>query len=409
MGSLTEQLQRGIDLHAEKARLYETQNKLNEDARKSMESKVNGTLGNYKIDDTTTLNVGPNRTFKDIRSAFDSLRGKQIKGYVVIKVDDGVHKTTGIHLEHQPYASRIMIEGNKANPERCVIQFVPDRNKRSHGLVIRRLKGLRIAGFKFVGEVTPDNFTYRAIRVDYRSFVTIDENTVQIEGTRIGVEVSNTSTLYANGLKITQHTYWGVIVGIGSEVHMHRAEIHGVGKDARTPRYYDPDTPHKDVCGGIYAKDTSKCWSHKSIISGVWYGFLAARNTYLWCDSSVVQGAHKAFLSQLQSTLWPHINNDMPAKAIDCDYGFIAEHMGLIWAPGAIAENCKHIGFYAYSSSKLFCNDATAKNCGKGFFSNVNAEVEASGTNSKSTGNTEKYSPPASGTVGNTNAIIRWS
>ncbi len=347
----------------------------------------------------STLEVGPGRPFANIPAAFDSLNGKRLKADVLIKVADGVHETTGITLVNQPEANRIRIEGNRADPEACTLKFVPDGGKNSHGMIVRGLQGLHLAGFRFLGETSDANWTHRGLRLDQGAWVRCDADTIRIVGGCGGVEIVEGSHLVADGMRYEDVQEWNVLVSSGSQAWIRRSHIIGPGKDVRTRGR----APY-----GVLASDGSQVWLSESTLSGVWHGVQAARTSYAHCDVSTVKDAHTGFLAEWGGIVWAHNRGDQRAKASNCTHGYLGSHMSLVVALGAMAEKCG-TGFIADGSSKVCANGGMAIDCDTGFKSWAVSEVQAHGTKAHSTGNKTLYSPPGNVVPGNENAIIRYS
>lgn len=385
-----------------------------DDKIQQIDHSIDSFIDNWGVNGHKTLEVGVDKPFKNIYDAFYSLNGKMLKKDVLIKVDDGIYEHTGIHLEHQPYASRIRIEGNTQNPSACVIKWVPDTSKRSHGLVIRGLQGLRLSGFKFEGETSEDNWTYRSLRLDENSRVSCNKNSIIIQGGDAGIQIANSKFL-ADGVDISKVASWCILAGSGSKVWVRETKIIGFGKEPQNPMpLHISVTGAKRTSQGIGCVDGSQMWAGGSEVSDIYTGMYAARNAYLWCDVSTVKNAVNGFLASTGATCWPHWWSqteervEQRAKAVNCTYGFNAEHKSLMWCPGAIADTCT-IGFRSYASSKLLANSGWAVNCNQGFVASSMSTIEASSTKSQSVNNTEVYSPEANATQGNIYSIISYS
>ncbi|MES9873161.1 MAG: hypothetical protein ABW146_08620 [Candidatus Sedimenticola sp. 6PFRAG7] len=380
-----------------------------------IDQQVDRFINDWGINGYTRLEVGPGKEFATIEDAFYSLNGKKLKTHVLIKVADGVHETTGIHLEHQPDAHQIRIEGNVANPPACQIKFIPDADKASHGMVIRGLLGLQLAGFKFVGETSATNWTHRSLRLDHGSRVYCDSGTIHITGGCNAVEVEH-SHLNAAQIRFEQIKQWNAFIGSGSKAWIQKSKIIGPGKAVRTqvPAHINPDAPQV-IPHGIGVFDGAQGWSSESTITGVWVGVTALRNGYAHCDVTTVDGAEIGFHAQFGGIIWTYWwgatasrPKELRSKASNCLYGYYAAHKGLIWAPGAVAESCAR-GFRAYASSKVLANHGRAINCTIAFEAWTLSEIEAIDTNAASTGNPTQHSPPGNAVPGNQNAIIRYS
>ncbi|MGR2681045.1 hypothetical protein [Chromobacterium haemolyticum] len=362
------------------------------------------------------LQVGPGREFADIASAWNSLNGKILKTDVLIKVDDGQYTSTGIGLGNQPFASRIRIRGNIANPSACQIRFVAGADKNSHGVVFTNVRGVEFSGFHLIGEATESNWTHRCLHIGEGSWVWGAEASLVLEGAGNGLQVEQNSRFSNSKLRVNKVKEWGVVVGGGSHCELHYVSIVGEGKNSLTkvPVRLDANDrsayPHGMLCA-----DTSRAWATEGRVTGVRFGFATARNAYLWCDGSVVEQSGVGFEAHSGAVIWNHGSGVVPAlpqgrrgKALACDTGFQAVWAGVIYAPMAIAENCNN-GFRALCGTTMVINGGWAKNCQVGFETYSTSYLEAYDTKAASTGCPTVYSPATSGVAGNANSVLSFS
>ena len=377
------------------------------DAMKTDDWGING----YK-----ELKVGPGREFADIVSAWNSLNGKTLKTDVLIKVDDGQYSTSSIWLGNQPFASRIRIRGNIANPAACQIRFTADANKASHGVIFSNARGVEFSGFHLIGEGTENNWTHRCLHVGEGSWVWGAEASLILEGAGNGLQVEQGSRFSCNKLKINKIKEWAIVVGGGSHCELHYVNVVGEGKNflTKVPVWLDANdrsaNPH-----GILCQDTSRVWVTEGRVTGVRAGFHVTRNGYLWCDGSVVEQAVIGFEAHSGGILWCHgslptggLPQGRRGKAYNCEVGFQAVWSGIVYAPMAIAEGCTN-GFRAFYNATAIANSGWAKNCQVGFDAYNASYLEAYDTRAASTGCPTVYSPGSSSVAGNANSVINFS
>ena len=148
----------------------------------NLKAQVNGFINAWGINGYTTLTVGQGKQFANIQDAWNSLTGKVLQAGVLIQVSDGIYNQGGIGLENHPYAHMVRIVGNLANPTNCVLNFVADANRVSHGILCNNVRGLEISGFKLVGGFSENNITWRGLYVGNSSWVRSADNSLVIEG-----------------------------------------------------------------------------------------------------------------------------------------------------------------------------------------------------------------------------------
>ena len=377
------------------------------DAMKTDDWGING----YK-----ELQVGPGREFTDIASAWNSLNGKTLKTDVLIKVDDGQYTSTGIGLGNQPFASRIRIRGNIANPSACQIRFVAGADKNSHGVVFTNVRGVEFSGFHLIGEATESNWTHRCLHIGEGSWVWGAEASLVLEGAGNGLQVEQGSRFSCSKLQIRKIKDWAVVIGGGSQSELHYVSISAEGKDypTKVPVRIDANdrnaNPH-----GILCQDTSRVWVTEGRVTGVRVGFYSVRNSYLWCDGSVVEQAAIGYVAYANGVLWNHgsvpsgaLPQGRRGKAYNCEVGFQANWSGVVYAPMAIAEGCNN-GFRSLNNATLLANGGWAKNCQVGFDAHSSGYLEAYDTKAASTGCPTVYSPATSGVAGNANSVLSFS
>lgn len=381
-----------------------------------LDQRVEQFVSKWGVDGYTTLEVGKGKPFATILDAWNSLDGKSLKADVLIKVADGVYETMGMDLTSQPYAHRIRIEGNVGNPAACTIKSVPDANKQSHGLIFTSVRGVTLAGFKFIGEATATNFTHRSLFIRAHSQVWSPANSIVVEGGWNGLHVDQMSRYDIEGLRVSKTSAWAVVVGAGSTGVLSKLVVTGLGKSTRTtiPTHVDPYQA-TDNSHGLLVQDTSRCWAGESSITDVYHAYFSSRNAYLHCDGAVAARCTFGFYAQTGGVCWAHINDVGPnrpvalrASVTDADYGYFADWSGCLMVPGAIAQRCVE-GFRASNGSTVYANVAYAENCQRGFAAWTQSMIYADTTNGKTSGTPTPYSPNQSSVPGNINAIVVFS
>lgn len=377
-----------------------------------IDSRVEQFIKNWGIDGYTTLEVGAGKPFGSIQAAWDSLVGKTLNADVLIKVADGVHTTQGITFYSQPFANRIRIEGNIANPAACQIKFTPDANGASHGVVFDNVRRIAFSGFKLIGETTDQNWTHRSLLIQQGSLVWSVPGSVQIEGGGMGLIVENGSQYECKDLHVSNVRQWGVFIGSGARAHLPSLRLAGPGKDVQTTlpaRIFGPASPA--VPHGLAVVDTAQCWAFEAHITGCRHGAHAVQNGYLWCDLVKIEHCGNGCYAAAGGVCLSHWSPVAPgrpvekrSRIVDAVNGFFVDVGGKIMAPGAIVEQCE-TGFLAANQSLLYADGSIARNCGTGYASYGQSTVLAYGaTPSECTTN---FTPPNSDVPGNGNAIVR--
>ena len=364
-----------------------------------------------------TLEVGTGKAFATIQAAYESLIGKSIKTSVLIKVADGTYNTAGIFLQNHPDADKIRIEGNTAAPGNCVINFVPDAGKCSHGLIVRKARGLQLAGFRLVGTANAVNWTHRCLRLDQGAQVAVDAGTLLIEGGFHGVELEDMSLLWADRLSIKGCADWHLCAGSGSTASISGVKVDGNNKDAivQVPGYVNPDLP-KCSPSGILSNDGSRIWAGESDVRRVYHAFWAQNAGYLWCDCSVVDDVYYGMIGKTSGIVWSHWWDVTPARPVAKrtvvtnarTIAFLADQGGRIYAPGARAEACSN-GFYAAASGFIQASSSWTVNCSRAYYGESMGLIEAWDTRGKTSGCPTVYSPAAHATLGNDNGMVRYT
>ncbi|OHX12282.1 hypothetical protein BI347_01255 [Chromobacterium sphagni] len=361
----------------------------------------------------TTLQVGPGKAFASIQDAWNSLIGKVLQADVLIQVADGQYATSGIWLNNQPFASRIRIQGNTANPSACKIVLTPDANKLSNGVVFSRVSGVNFSGFHIVGEASANHWSYRCLRVEEAAVVYSDPGTIVLEGAAAGLEVDQNASGNFVKIRISGIKGWAASIIGGAHAILHNCAITGLGINVSTttPAFVNPDMPSL-MSSGLQCVEGSKAWLSVSSISNVFQGCVSASNSYLWADGTAVDQATNAFQAEWGGLIWnsganpsPAVPNGRRGKASNADIGYLAGRGGTIYAYMATADNC-NCGFYAVYSGAIYAANGWSRNSKKvGYCADGLAWLDASGTQAGSYGCTQLYDP-APNTPGNSGAYV---
>ncbi len=347
----------------------------------------------------TTLQVGPGKAFASIQDAWDSLIGKVLQADVLIQIADGQYATSGITLTHQPFASRIRIQGNVANPSACKIILVPDANKLSHGVIFSRVQGVNFSGFHIVGEAGANHWSHRCLRVEEASVVYADAGSIVLEGAGNGLELDQNARGNFERLRVLNCKNCAVLVGGGAHAWLPSSTLIGLGRYAETvvPAFVNVDTP-KFRPMGLECQEGSKAWASDSSISNVDIGYMTTRNSYLWCDGTAVDQSNIGMYAQYGGVCWscgaqarPSLPQGRRSKVTNSGKGYYAEFGGIINADMAVAENCEH-GFFATWNSVMTVSNGWARNCTKGGYHAEMASTIAA-YNTDTTGTATAYDP----------------
>ncbi|WP_199406733.1 hypothetical protein [Chromobacterium sp. ATCC 53434] len=300
----------------------------------------------WGIQGYTTLQVGPGQPFANIQDAWNSLIGKVLQADVLIQVADGQYTTSGIALTHQPFASRIRIQGNVANPSACKIILIPDSKKLSYGVVFSRVHGVSFSGFHIVGEANANHWSYRCLRVDEGSVVYSTIGSIVLEGASNGLEVDQNARANFDQIRISNCKGWAAIISGGAYVSLQKCVLTGLGKIVQTtpPAFVDPDMG-PITSYGLGCQDGGKVWAVDSRISNVNKGCFSVRNAYIGCDGTVVDQADVGFHAQYGGVCWSggatprtSLPQGRRSKASNVDIGYQAEWGGVMCADMATAR-----------------------------------------------------------------------
>lgn len=369
------------------------------------------------VDTPTELTVGVGKNFNSIEAAYAAISGKSLRAEVRIKVDDGTYNTTGIALTEHPHAHQIRLEGNPANPGACTINFVPDSNKVSHGLILRGMRGMQLAGFRLVGQSTATNWTHRCLRLDGGARVWVQPGTLIVEGGGYGIQLDDMALLSADRITVSGCADWHVYVGSGSTAGLDRITINGGDREKRTaiPLYVN-ENGYTTSPSGILSNDGSRVWAGQSTLSNLYHALWAQNASFLWCDITSIDQVYYGAIAKTSGVIWSHwwgVTRANPtarrsqvrnAKTI----AYLADQGGRIYAPGARAADSSN-GFYASTQGLIQASGSITERCSRAYYAESGALIEAYDTRGRSAGCATLYSPAGYATLGNDNGQIRFS
>ena len=312
---------------------------------------IDAALNDLVYREATTFEVGAGKPYSSINQVLNILRDKILVSNMLIKVADGIYDYNSIDIYRHPYAHKIRIEGNVANPANCVIRWIPDAAGNSHGVLINGCSGINISGFKFLGSSTESNWTYRSLFIGDKSSFYSDDNSLMFEGGVNGIEMFDYAQIHASRIRFSNIAGTAMRVARLASGWIPNAVISGAGKNASVTI---PARHNGGVLNplGIWLTDNANVIAGGAVISNLRYGIISAR------------GAHtEASLIDVS----------------DCDYGIWATNGGVILAIGGKATGCD-IGYQSTAGGLLIAND----------------------TSDNSTGNTVKYDVDA-------NSKLIWS
>ncbi|MGL4860050.1 MAG: hypothetical protein ACRC5A_10010 [Enterobacteriaceae bacterium] len=382
---------------------------------KSMSDTVTGFVDTWGINGNSTLEVGPNRKFTSIQSAWDSLNGKALKSDVLIKVDDGVYEMGGLNLVNQPYAYRIRIQGNISKPENCILKFIPDSNRFSHGVIFRNTYWLDFSGFKLVGAFSDTNVTHRLIQLSGGTTrINSQTNSIILEGGRVGAEIVDGATWVSTGVRIVDAQADAVYMR-ASIAHLGRISVKGRGATTVTNAPAHAAHLGNRVSRGVVAADNSSLWASYATISDVDYAMLSHAGSFLVSNCAKISKVQIGQAAHYGAVLWANTAKksdgtvDVVHVTDAMQQGFRAVDGGMVFAFAAIAERCK-IGYYcANPGSQIMAGDNQAIDCEKGFLAEHGAAIRAWNTKSKAKNCTTLYTPPESGIAAANASLILYS
>ncbi|UJB33104.1 right-handed parallel beta-helix repeat-containing protein [Chromobacterium sp. Beijing] len=371
-------------------------------------AKMDSTMANWGTTASQILEVGPGKPFKTIYEAWTSLSGKVLRHDVKIKVSDGVHTSTSIHLRGQPYAHRIRIEGNIKNPEACVLKFVPDSANRSHGVIFNGVRGVNFSGFKIIGEMDVDkNFTWRGILLQRGAYVVSDNKSIEIENVNHGIEMTEGSLYVCHGLRVMGFGYDGLRAHHASRAYINDAVFSGKGK-----QFLMTYTNGVKVAStGLRAEQSSLVEAHGVSISLCSdNGLRAGNNSVIYAYGALIKScANYGIYSSSGSKVQIHPNDGEPCTIKDCKVGIGARYQGAVFGNNIVIQNVEK-GFYVDLAGLAHVVGSSASYCSLIAYEAIKGGfIDATGSSAKSIENKVKYSPASSGVAGNANATIVFS
>ena len=368
-----------------------------ESARTTMINDVNAFISSFAYRTATTLEVGAGKPYATINAALDVIRDKVLITPVLIKVADGIYDFTDVSLHNHPFAHKIKIEGNIANPSNCVIRWKADAHGDSRGFIIGNCRGLNISGFKLIGSCTDANITHRSVLLN-NSLLISDAGSLIISDGYRGIESYN-SRYISDAVSIDSVKY-SAIFGVGSQFDLPNTVITGAGASTfKLPSRLGGETV--GLCG-VWLLDSSRGNLTGIKSSNIYHGVISERSSFAEISGSKLDGCYYGALAAYGGAMVGYAYNSIHPTANNCAHGFVSSIGGALFLDGGTATGSSVVGFRATGGGNLFVNNGSAKTCAIGFQSTGGSVLNAVGVDAASTGNTVKYDVDA-------NSKLIWS
>lgn len=145
------------------------------------------------------------------------------------------------------------------------------------------------------------------------------------------------------------------------------------------------------------------------VINALNFAFDAFNYGQISASNSIAANCNTGFVGRISGQVF--CPDSYAIKIIN--YGFHATDGGVLYAAtgtagGTVADTCAR-GYFANNQSVLSAFNCAARNNSFGYYSQRNSVIVATATNANNSGNGTNYSPAASDTPGNVDAIIQWS
>lgn len=340
------------------------------------------------IETDTTLTVGIGKQFASIQAALDSLWGKTIARTVTIQVDSGTYEQNG-ELYVGGFSllrCTLRIVGNIANPSACVLKNTATGWQSV--VTFDRVRNVEFSGFKIIAKQTDSHNAQVGINIGNNSHVYSADNSIIVENAWRGVGVYTQSRARFSGIRVANHTEWGIVVGSQSEGDFANATVNGRGRE--TPLILPAAGIFPDglncATRGILAGDEGMLWCRKALVNNCVHGFLADSNATLWANAAkadmCVHGFQGTCGAKMISDTWG-VSPTHPvaerATATNCYIGFIAEWNGQVHAGEASAQNCRDYGFAAHWGGVLNAGGSIVNGSGLCYRADMNGTIDAWG------------------------------
>ncbi len=369
-----------------------------------LDTRINSFVDGWGVDGYTTIEVGVGKQFLSIQDAWNSVLGKAFKADVLIKVSDGQYDVNSLYFAAQPQGIRIRIQGNKLNPQNCVIRFVADQDKFSHGVIVGINQRVVMEGFTYLGVQSETHWTLRGIFVNPGASFYADPDTLRFE--ECGVEC------YGGDFKAWGAVFNGVrgnavCCAQGGTVEVTEALINCASK---TQSFSHPSGSQFRPAA-LYAYDNGVIYAGLMQASDARFGALAERGGVVASDRCLISRAEYGQMAAYGGTVWSHWDGTTRSRHVDCSVGIEARYNSTVIANGAsvTTANGTNVG------SAFRATDLSLIEVGGGVFTNQFAGayveslslIKAANTSAPSTATT-KYSA-ATGTAHNFGSYIQWS
>ncbi|ADJ61731.1 hypothetical protein G5B88_01020 [Herbaspirillum seropedicae] len=366
-----------------------------------LESRINGFIDRWGVDGYTVLEVGACKPYATIADAWYALAGKAIKSDILIKVADGDYACNQIWLAHQPFGSRIRIEGNLNNPQNCILRMTPDADRYSYGVWLERQCLAGFSGFTIVGTQTAQHWTYRGLLLTRQSHLYSTPGTLRFE--QCGVEVLNDSYLEAKEMRINDCRGSSISAQVRAIARVENAIITGPSCSAQ---YALPNGSNAVPYGILVSRDASLI-ADRSRIANVRMGLYASIHSYAECDEILVNNVDVGVAAYSDSMIYSRAEPDVAncAKVSNARMGFRAWNGSRLFAAGSAVENVQQ-GYHADDDCFMNAYQSRCINVSTMGYTAINgSQIDAGDTAGRFVNTPNRYNLPAN-TVGAVNAIL---
>lgn len=366
-----------------------------------LDTRINGFTNHWGVDGYTVLEVGAGKPYATIADAWYALAGKAIKSDILIKVADGDYASNIIWLSHQPFGSRIRIEGNLNNPQNCILRMTPDANRYSHGVVLERQCLAGFSGFTIVGTQNAEHWTHRGLQLARNSDLYCTPGTLRFE--QCGVEVVNDSFLEAHEMRINDCRGNSIFVNMAGTARVEKTIITGPSSSAQYPM---PDGS-AFIPYGIVSARGSSLLADRSRISNVRTGLRAELNGYAQCHEMLVDNVDTGLSAHVGGVIWSRSEPDAASylKVTNARMGYKAWGGSSLFAMGSAVENAQH-AYFAEENCFLYAYQSRCINVSTMGYTAINgSQINAGDTAGRFVNTPNRYNLPAN-TVGALNSII---
>lgn len=366
-----------------------------------LDTRINGFTNHWGVDGYTVLEVGAGKPYATIADAWYALAGKAIKSDILIKVADGDYASNQIWLSHQPFGSRIRIEGNLKNPENCILRMKPDANRYSNGVVLERQSLAGFSGFTIVGTQNAEHWTHRGLLLARHSDLYCTPGTLRFE--QCGVEVATSSFLEAKEMRINDCRGYSIYAHMAGTARVDKTIITGPSSSAQYPM---PDGS-ANIPYGILATRGASLTADDSRISNVRTGVQASVNGHAQCHGMLVDNVDTGLAAHAGGVIWSRSESGATSylKVANARLGYSAWGGSSLFAMGSAVENAQQ-GYQADDNSLVYAYQSRCINVSTMGYTAINGSlIAANDTSTRLVNTPNRYNLPAN-TVGAVNSVI---